>query len=152
MARVTQTTIVVFFDEVCTKGGLQEKGKVMNHEIKPPNKKKTIGIYSSSYLPNKGIFASSAPKKLQTQIQSQTGNDELVTWARIIFPTWCANCKPQAHRNGTKAADFKIYELSYWGCDSQAIWSRVEIRKGSKCSRGLRVLFFWARVARQTLR
>jgi hypothetical protein len=41
------------------------------------------------------------------------GNGALVTWARIILPTWCANCRPQAHMKGTKAADLMMYELLY---------------------------------------
>jgi hypothetical protein len=99
-----------------------------------------------------GRFASTAPIMLHTHIQSQYGNGELVMWAKIILPTWCANCSPHAHRKGTNTADLMIAECRSSGCESHATWIATGITKGSSKSKGRTEGFPVALVAWRTLR
>lgn len=55
---------------------------------------------------NLSAFASKTATIAHTQPQSQSGNGCDVTCAKIILPTWCANCKPHMHMNGKKLPVF----------------------------------------------
>ena len=95
---------------------------------------------------SKGRFASTAPTMLQIHIASQYGNDCFVTCARMILDTWCANCRPHVHKNGTNNAEFKIVDSLKLGELSQKISMATEIGKGSSRSRGRNGPWsFWTR-------
>jgi len=65
------------------------------------NKEKT-----KTYRPNiLGRLTSKAPIALHIHVESSKGNSVLVTCASMILPTWCANMRPQAHKNGTSDSE-----------------------------------------------
>jgi hypothetical protein len=91
-----------------------------------------------SYRPKRaGILASMAPTMLQIYIGSHTGKGWLVTCARIIRPTTCANCRPQAQRNGTKIGELIMSEFLKHGSFSHATCSNTDARKGRRYNSGL---------------
>ena len=91
-----------------------------------------------SYRPKRaGILASMAPTTLQIYIGSHTGKGWLVTCARIIRPTTCANCRPQAQRNGTKTGELIMSEFLRDGSFSHATCSNADARKGRRYNSGL---------------
>lgn len=66
------------------------------------------GIIGTHIPASLGKFASNAPTILSNHTESHIGNGPWVTCAKIILPTWCANCSPHAQRKGTNNGDCKI--------------------------------------------
>lgn len=102
MASTTNTNFSMFSVECWINGGLciTLVTLVAGHILQKPYRPKRIGI-----------LASTAPTILQIYIESHTGKGWLVTCAMIIRPTMCANCRPQAQRNGTKAGELMMSEF-----------------------------------------
>jgi len=110
-------------------------------------------ISKDIYRPNKtGMLASMAPTILQIYIESHTGRGWLVTCARIIRPTTCANCRPQAQRKGTKAGELMMSEFLRDGSFNHATCSKTDARNGKRYNSGLTTGFPDARRASYTLR
>src|SRR5258708_38235591 len=101
-ATTTNTNFSVFSGEFWINGGLTHAPHFSQHGTH---------ISRDSHLPTRiGLFASIAPTMVQMYIGSHNGNDWLVICARIIRPTTCANCRAQAQRNGSKAAELIMSE------------------------------------------
>lgn len=79
---------------------------------------------------------------LHTHIESHQGNGCFVTCARIMRDTWCANCRPHAHRNGMNSGDCRIVGSRNDGALSHASSSATEIGNGSKRTSGTKG-FWW---------
>ena len=73
---------------------------------------------------------------LQIHIASHHGKGCFVTCARMILDTWCANCRPQVHKNGTNNVEFKIVDSLKLGELSQKTSIATEIGKGRSRSNG----------------
>lgn len=69
---------------------------------------------------------------LQIHIESHHGNGVLVTCAKIILPTWCANWKPHAPTNGRNRCEYSIDDSLGVGWDNQATCSARVTGNGIK--------------------
>ena len=98
------------------------------------------------------MLASMAPSRLRIHRASPLGNGCFVTCASIIRPTWCANCRPHAHRKGRKTLELITAEREKSGARSQKICTATLIGKGRRCKSGLKGLWRVASFALQTLK
>ena len=141
MPRVTKTTTPMLCWLCWTSGGLESDDQhYLSAEM----------MYTDRFR-SSGKFASRAPRMLQIQSASPHGNGCFVTWARIIRPTWWANCRPQAHKKGTKSGELMIAELLKDGDINQETWMAADTGKGSRCSSGRNGLCFFSLRALKTL-
>jgi hypothetical protein len=124
-ASTTNTNFSVFSGEYWINGGLAHFSQPSTH------------LSRDSHLPKRiGILASIAPTMVQMYIESHNGNGWLVICARIICPTTCANCRPQAQRKGTNAGELMISELLKVGWFSHATCSSTDTGNGSRYNSG----------------
>jgi hypothetical protein len=81
---------------------------------------------------------------------SHTGKGWLVTCAMIIRPTTCANCRPQAQRNGTKTGELMMSECLKDGSFSHATCTKTDAGNGRRYKSGFTTGFPDARRASYT--
>ena len=93
-----------------------------------------------THIPNSlGREASSAPNRVTSHMLSHMGKGILVTWLRIIRPTWWANWRPHEEMKGRKRGEWRRGDGAVLDWDSQSKWTNVGKRKGRRRRRGCRI-------------